>query len=58
MAKSSCTPGHRASKNSDLDAIGLASIRSKDKGLGLGADDYLTKPFYKYELISRIRAIL
>src|SRR5215204_4017015 len=26
---------------------GLASIESKVKGLGLGADDYLTKPFHK-----------
>src|SRR5215211_9494919 len=37
---------------------GLASIESKVKGLGLGADDYLTKPFHQDELIARIHAIL
>jgi len=37
---------------------GLASMESKVKGLGLGADDYLTKPFHKDELVARIHAIL
>ena len=37
---------------------GLNSIEQKVKGLGLGADDYLTKPFQSDELIARIRAIL
>jgi len=37
---------------------GLASIESKVKGLGLGADAYLTKPFHKDELVARIHAIL
>ena len=36
----------------------LASIGDKVKGLGFGADDYLTKPFHKDELIARIHAIL
>jgi two-component system cell cycle response regulator CtrA len=31
---------------------GLASIGDKVKGLGLGADDYMTKPFHKNELIA------
>jgi two-component system cell cycle response regulator CtrA len=37
---------------------GLNGIEQKVKGLGLGADDYLTKPFQSDELIARIRAIL
>ena len=37
---------------------GLNGIEHKVKGLGLGADDYLTKPFQSDELIARIRAIL
>jgi two-component system, cell cycle response regulator CtrA len=37
---------------------GLNGVEQKVKGLGLGADDYLTKPFQSDELIARIRAIL
>ncbi len=37
---------------------GLATIENKVRGLGFGADDYLTKPFHKDELIARIHAIL
>jgi two-component system, cell cycle response regulator CtrA len=37
---------------------GLASIEDKIKGLGLGADDYLPKPFHKDELVARIHAIV
>src|SRR3954451_21096159 len=37
---------------------GIAGIENKVKGLGLGADDYLTKPFHKDELIARIRAVV
>ena len=37
---------------------GLASVEDKCKGLGLGADDYMTKPFQKDELVARIHAIV
>jgi two-component system cell cycle response regulator CtrA len=37
---------------------GVASIEHKVKGLGYGADDYMTKPFHKTELIARIHAIV
>jgi two-component system, cell cycle response regulator CtrA len=37
---------------------GLAGIEDKVRGLGIGADDYLTKPFHKDELVARIQAIV
>jgi len=37
---------------------GLAGIEDKIKGLGFGADDYMTKPFHKDELVARIQAIV
>ena len=37
---------------------GLAGIEDKCKGLGIGADDYMTKPFHKDELVARIKAIV
>src|ERR1035441_5090764 len=37
---------------------GLANIEDKIKGLGFGADDYMTKPFHKDELVARIHAIV
>ncbi|MEI6984681.1 MAG: response regulator transcription factor [Rhodospirillaceae bacterium] len=37
---------------------GLTELDHKIKGLGVGADDYLTKPFDKRELIARIQAIV
>ena len=37
---------------------GLATIEDKIRGLGLGADDYLSKPFHRDELVARIHAIV
>jgi two-component system cell cycle response regulator CtrA len=37
---------------------GLSEIDDKIKALGFGADDYLTKPFNRDELIARVRAII
>ncbi len=50
----------RASKVSAPTLIlsGLAGIEDKIKGLGGGADGYMTKPFHKDELIARIHAIV
>lgn len=49
------------SKESDTPVIMLtAKVEDQDKiiGLGLGADDYVTKPFNVQELIARVRAVL
>jgi two-component system, cell cycle response regulator CtrA len=37
---------------------GLVAIEDKIKGLGYGADDYMTKPFHKDELVARIQALV
>ena len=37
---------------------GLAGIEDKVRGLGFGADDYMTKTFHKDELVARIHAIV
>jgi two-component system, cell cycle response regulator CtrA len=37
---------------------GFSAIEDKIKGLGFGADDYMTKPFHKNELVARIHAIV
>jgi two-component system cell cycle response regulator CtrA len=37
---------------------GLATIEDKVRGLDFGADDYMTKPFNRNELVARIHAIV
>ena len=37
---------------------GNAIVEAKVKALGFGADDYMTKPFHKDELIARIQAVI
>ncbi len=37
---------------------GTADIDAKVRGLGYGADDYMTKPFHKDELVARIHAVV
>lgn len=36
----------------------LGETDDKIRGLGVGADDYLTKPFHRQELLARIQAIV
>src|SRR6202140_3658881 len=45
-------------KTSILILSGVAGTEDKVKGLGFGADDYMTKPFHKDELVARIHAIV
>ena len=37
---------------------GIGGIEDKVRGLSFGADDYMTKPFHKDELVARIHAIV
>src|SRR5512143_1464396 len=37
---------------------GLPGTEDKVRGFGFGADDYMTKPFHKDELVARIHAIV
>ena len=37
---------------------GTSEIDTKVKTLGGGADDYMTKPFHKDELVARIHAVV
>jgi two-component system, cell cycle response regulator CtrA len=45
-------------KSPILILTGLGGVEDKVRGLGFGADDYMTKPFHKDELVARIHAIV
>ncbi|GED12941.1 response regulator transcription factor [Aneurinibacillus migulanus] len=51
----------RVRKISDIPVIMLTArdeISDKVKGLNIGADDYITKPFEKEEMLARVHALL
>ena len=45
-------------KTPTLILSGLGGIEDKVKGFGVGANDYMTKPFHRDELVARIHAIV
>ena len=50
----------RAARNETpvLIVSGLSRPQAKVKGLGMGADDFITKPFDKAELMARVQAVV
>jgi DNA-binding response OmpR family regulator len=53
VCRSLVTGGHTAV----LMLTAAGSIEDRVEGLGIGADDYLSKPFHLSELVARIRAL-
>ena len=53
-----CAPFDWQGKEARPHSSGFAGIQDKVRALGVGADDYVTKPFHKDELIARIHAIV
>jgi OmpR family response regulator RpaB len=53
-----CRNIRETSKTPIIFLTSLGSISDRIKGLNLGADDYLIKPFYFEELVARINAVL
>lgn len=59
-------PGHEVLRQLRLAKVdtpililsGLDDTENKIKGFGFGADDYMTKPFHREELVARIHAIV
>ncbi len=52
-----CRSLARAGATAVLMLTAAASIQDRVNGLGLGADDYLPKPFHIAELVARVRAL-
>ena len=48
----------RQGADAGSDSVRACHRRGQGKALGFGADDYMTKPFHKDELVARIQAVV